>query len=62
MATIQVCDICGEDAVGVKEIDVCSEHGDTPARKAGKKVRCDICGKRFTAGPGIAAHLRSHGK
>jgi len=59
MATIQVCDICGDDAVDVKEIDVCAEHADHKPRKT-KRAKCPVCGKSFSAGPGLAAHVRSH--
>lgn len=61
MATVTVCDICGKDATGTRTIDVCDDHTDGAApRRAMKKVRCEVCGKRISAGAGLAAHMRSH--
>jgi endogenous inhibitor of DNA gyrase (YacG/DUF329 family) len=61
--TIVVCDVCGEEAVGKRTIDVCSEHSGAPARRRGPKptatlVKCPTCGKEFKAGAGLALHQR----
>lgn len=65
---VRVCDICGEEAVGVRRIDVCGAHseGRTARRSAnGRKTRakaplmkCAVCGKEVREGAGFSAHMR----